>query len=75
LGETLLALGRNYEENNKFEDAQKAYYECLNINPLHKEALASLNFIKSKLNAKKIVEPAELELPRELNFFFCSKNK
>lgn len=65
LGETLLALGRNLEEENKLEDAQKAYIECLNINPHHQEALASLNYIKTKINTRKIVEPAELELPRE----------
>jgi tetratricopeptide (TPR) repeat protein len=65
LGETLLALGRSYEDDNKFEEAQKAYINCLNINPHHQEALASLNYIKNKLNARKIVEPAELELPRK----------
>lgn len=66
LGETLLALGRNYEEENKFEEAKKAYIDCLKINPHHQDALASLDYLKTKLNAKKIVEPAELELPREL---------
>lgn len=66
LGETLLALGRNYEEENKFEEARKAYIDCLKINPVHQEALASLEYLKTKLNAKKIVEPAELELPRKL---------
>ena len=65
LGETLLALGRNYEEENKFEEARKAYIDCLKINPLHQEAAASLEYLKTKLSVKKIVEPAELELPRE----------
>lgn len=68
LGETLLALGRSLEEENKFEEAQKAYIECLNVNPHHQEALASLNYIKTKINSRKIVEPAELELPRMSNF-------
>lgn len=80
LGETLLALGRNFEEENKFEEARKAYIDCLKINPHHQEALASLEYLKTKLNAKKIVEPAELELPRESKGFsegfrennFCS---
>ena len=70
LGETLLALGRSYEEEGKFEEAQKAYIDCLNINPHHQEALASLNYIKTKINARKIVEPAELELPRKFNLNF-----
>lgn len=69
LGETLLALGRSYEEDGKFEEAQKAYIDCLNINPHHQEALASLNYIKTKINARKIVEPAELELPRKFSFY------
>lgn len=65
LGETLLALGRSYEEDNKFEEAKKAYIDCLKINPHHQEALASMEYLKTKLNVKKIVEPAELELPRK----------
>lgn len=68
LGETLLALGRNYEEENKFEEARKAYIDCLKINPHHQDALASLDYLKTKLNSKKIVEPAELELPREIDY-------
>lgn len=69
LGETLLALGRNYEEENKFEEARKAYIDCLKINPHHQDALASLDYLKTKLNSKKIVEPAELELPREFDYW------
>lgn len=70
LGETLLALGRSFEDESKFEDAKKAYIECLKVNPQHQEALASLEYVKSKLVVmKKIVEPSELELPRELIFF------
>lgn len=64
LCETLLALGRNHEEENKFDEARKVYIDCLKINPNHQEAMASLEYLKTKLNSKKIVEPAELELPR-----------
>lgn len=66
LCETLLALGRNHEEDSKFEEARKAYVDCLKINPHHQEASASLDYLKTKLSAKKIVEPAELELPRKI---------
>lgn len=72
LGETLLALGRSFEDENKFEDAKKAYIECLKVNPQHQEAQASLDYVKSKLGVKKIVEPSELELPRELLMVFFS---
>lgn len=72
LCETLLALGRNYEEENKFEDARKVYFDCLKINPHHQEALASLEYLKTKFNAKKIVEPAELELPRKFSIHSTS---
>lgn len=67
LCETLLALGRNHEEESKFDEARKAYIDCLKINPLHQEAMASLEYLKTKLNVKKIVEPAELELPRKFS--------
>lgn len=74
LCETLLALGRNYEDESKFDDAKKAYFDCLKINPHHQEASASLEYLKTKMNAKKIVEPAELELPskiwtKKMNYF------
>lgn len=67
LCETLLALGRTYEDENKFEDARKAYVDCLKTNPHHQEAAASLEYLKTKLSVKKIVEPAELELPRKFS--------
>lgn len=38
MGETLVALGRNYESNNKLKDAVKAYQNCLNIIPKHVQA-------------------------------------
>lgn len=72
LGETLLALGRSYEDESKYEEAKKAYIDCLKVNPNHQEAQASLDYVKAKLGTKKIVEPSELELPREfyLEIFF-----
>ncbi|XP_041978544.1 tetratricopeptide repeat protein 14 homolog isoform X2 [Aricia agestis] len=64
LGETLVALGRSYEDENKITEAQKAYEDCLAIIPLHEEAQNSLNFLKSKTSTTKpLVEPAELLLP------------
>lgn len=63
LGETLVALGRSYEEENKMEDARKAYQDCLKIMPNHEEAYSSLQYLQSRFSAKQIVEPNELELP------------
>ncbi|XP_063891386.1 tetratricopeptide repeat protein 14 homolog isoform X2 [Helicoverpa armigera] len=64
LGETLVALGRSYEDENKITEAQKAYEDCLAIIPFHEEAQNSLDFLKSKTSATKpLIEPAELLLP------------
>lgn len=64
LGETLVALGRSYEDENKINEAQKAYEDCLAIIPFHDEAQNSLDFLKSKHSATKpLIEPAELLLP------------
>ncbi|XP_058119733.1 dentin sialophosphoprotein isoform X1 [Anopheles coustani] len=64
MGETLVALGRSYEEENRIEEAKKAYQDCLNIIPLHEEAQTSLDFLmKTKPFGKQIVEPTELEIP------------
>lgn len=38
MSETLVALGRNYETNKRCEDAAKAYRECLNVMPKHRQA-------------------------------------
>lgn len=65
LGETLVALGRSYEEENKLEDARKAYQDCLKAVPNHEEAYNSLEYLKSRYNSKQIVQPHELELPRK----------
>ncbi|XP_022905543.1 tetratricopeptide repeat protein 14 homolog isoform X2 [Onthophagus taurus] len=63
MGETLVALGRSYEEENKIEDARKAYQSCLAIIPFHEEAQNSLEFLKSKSQTKNLIEPNELLLP------------
>ncbi|XP_055544011.1 tetratricopeptide repeat protein 14 [Wyeomyia smithii] len=63
MGETLVALGRSYEEENRIEEARKAYQDCLNIIPHHEEAQNSLEFLKTKTFNKQIVAPNELELP------------
>lgn len=48
MAETLVALGRSYEDEKKYEDAQKAYENCLAIAPFHEEARNSIEYIKSK---------------------------
>ncbi|XP_028128031.2 tetratricopeptide repeat protein 14 homolog isoform X1 [Diabrotica virgifera virgifera] len=63
MGETLVALGRSYEEENKLEEARKAYQSCLTIIPYHEEAQNSLDFLKSKVQPKNLIEPTELLLP------------
>lgn len=64
LGETLVALGRSYEDENKITEAQKAYEDCLAIIPFHEEAQNSLDFLKSKTSTTKpLIEPTELLLP------------
>lgn len=64
MGETLVALGRSYEDENKLDEARKAYQSCLTIIPFHEEAQNSLDFLKSKNTApKNLIEPGELLLP------------
>lgn len=48
MAETLVALGRSYEDEKKYEDAQKAYENCLAIAPMHEEARNSIEYIKTK---------------------------
>ena len=57
MAETLVALGRSYEDEKKYEDAQKAYENCLAIAPYHEEARNSIEYIKSKTNSS--VNPLE----------------
>lgn len=72
MGETLVALGRSYEEENKIEEAKKAYQDCLTIIPHHEEALNSLNFLwnKGATTSKQVIELGDLALPSEC--YFCS---
>lgn len=65
MGETLVALGRSYEEENNVEEAKKAYQDCLTIIPHHEEALNSLNFLwnKSGSTSKQVIELGDLALP------------
>lgn len=63
MGETLVALGRSYEEENKMDEARKAYQSCLTIIPHHEEAQNSLEFLKNKTQSKNLIEPTELLLP------------
>ncbi|XP_037034016.1 tetratricopeptide repeat protein 14 homolog isoform X2 [Bradysia coprophila] len=77
-GETLVALGRSYEEENKIDDAMKAYQNCLTIIPRHEEAQKSLDFLRSKkavaTNSKQLIEPNELTLPA-LNLKIAEQNR
>lgn len=65
MGETLVALGRSYEEENKLDEARKAYQSCLTIIPYHEEAQNSLEFLKNKMQqtTKNLFEPGDLLLP------------
>lgn len=67
MGETLVALGRNYEEDNQIEDAKKAYQDCLAVIPNHEEAKNSLNFLwnKGSGTSKRIIDMNDLSLPGE----------
>lgn len=55
MGETLVALGRSYEEEGKIDEARKAYHNCLSIIPFHEEAQHSLEFLQNKNNTNKNV--------------------
>lgn len=46
MGETLVALGRSYEEENRIPEAVKAYSDCLNLLPQHEEARQSLDVLQ-----------------------------
>lgn len=50
MAETLVALGRSYEDEKKYEEALKAYENCLSIAPYHEEAKNSIEYIKGKTN-------------------------
>lgn len=65
MGETLVALGRSYEEENRIDEAKKAYQDCLVIIPNHEEAQSSLTFLwnKSVSSSKQIIDMNDLTLP------------
>lgn len=61
MGETLVALGRSYEEENRLDEARKAYKDCLNIIPHHEEAKSSLEFLNGKASQiKQLIDTNEL---------------
>lgn len=72
MGETLVALGRNYEEENCPEEAKKAYQDCLAIIPNHEEAKKSLHFLwnKGSGSSKQIIDMNDLALPGKFIPFF-----
>ncbi|XP_059218057.1 tetratricopeptide repeat protein 14 homolog isoform X1 [Stomoxys calcitrans] len=51
MGETLVALGRSYEEDNRIQEAAKAYRDCLNIIPNHDQAGMLLEAIQHRTGA------------------------
>lgn len=63
MGETLVALGRSYEEENRIDEARKAYIDCLTIIPHHEEAKSSLDFLNGKSGSKQLIDTSELLLP------------
>lgn len=59
MAETLVALGRSYEDEKKYEEAQKAYENCLAIAPYHEEARNSIEYIKSKTLTSASLNPLD----------------
>ena len=59
MAETLVALGRSYEDEKKFEEAQKAYENCLAIAPYHEEARNSIEYIKKRTLGGNALNPLE----------------
>lgn len=62
MGETLVALGRSYEEENRIAEAVKAYSDCLNLLPLHEEARQSLDALHRSGDGKRRIgtEPSNM---------------
>ncbi|XP_054746912.1 tetratricopeptide repeat protein 14 homolog [Anastrepha obliqua] len=69
MGETLVALGRRYEDENRIKDATKAYQDCLNIIPNHEQARLSLEAIQQRTGGQYfenlMCTPGEEEVERE----------
>lgn len=59
MSETLVAMGRSFEDEEKFEEAQKAYEDCLTITPFHEEAKNSIEYIKKRMLGGGAVNPIE----------------
>lgn len=59
MAETLVALGRSFEDDKKFDDAQKAYENCLSIAPYHEEARNSIEYIKKRTLGTGALNPLE----------------
>uniref|UniRef100_A0A1B0CME6 Uncharacterized protein n=2 Tax=Lutzomyia longipalpis TaxID=7200 RepID=A0A1B0CME6_LUTLO len=64
MGETLVALGRSYEEENKLEEARKAYQDCLVIIPHHEEAMNSLEYLKNRGGSSKKDKKSKKKKPK-----------
>uniref|UniRef100_A0A0A1WNQ3 Tetratricopeptide repeat protein 14 homolog n=4 Tax=Zeugodacus cucurbitae TaxID=28588 RepID=A0A0A1WNQ3_ZEUCU len=61
MGETLVALGRRYEDENRIKDATKAYQDCLNIIPNHEQARLSLEAIQQRTGSQYIENLTQLQ--------------
>jgi len=62
MGETLVALGRSYEEENRIPEAVKAYSDCLNLLPQHEEARQSLDALQRSGDGKHRVSADRINL-------------
>lgn len=69
MGETLVALGRRYEDENRIKDATKAYQDCLNIIPNHEQARLSLEAIQQRSGSQYFDNLAHLQ-GSEITFSF-----
>ncbi|XP_037776930.1 tetratricopeptide repeat protein 14-like [Penaeus monodon] len=57
--ETLVELGKQLEEEQKTEEAEKKYKQCLDINSTHKAAKDALSALDRKLG--RVPEPEEVQ--------------
>ncbi|XP_047474563.1 tetratricopeptide repeat protein 14-like isoform X1 [Penaeus chinensis] len=57
--ETLVELGKQLEEDQKTEEAEKKYKQCLEINSTHKAAKDALSALDRKLG--RVPEPEEVQ--------------
>ncbi|XP_042240388.1 tetratricopeptide repeat protein 14-like isoform X2 [Homarus americanus] len=59
--ETLVELGRQLEEDEKMEEAEKKYKKCLEINPEHPAGLEAMNSLNRKLGRVNDQYPGETD--------------